>query len=79
MRHPIAWVNSVSNWGDLRARLGWCHLGPYGFSRDDEMVAFYNAHNRCIREFARVTGHKLIEVDIETGRYIVTILYIYIM
>ena len=64
-RNPIGWVNSVSNWGALRARLGQCHLGPYDLSHDDEMIAFYNAHSRYVREFARATGHRLVEVDIE--------------
>jgi hypothetical protein len=64
-RHPIAWVNSVSNWGDLRSRMGRCQLGPYDFARDSDMIAFYKAHNQYVRAFARFTGHTLIEVDIE--------------
>jgi len=64
-RNPIDWVNSVSNWGDLRSRLSRCHLGKYKFTRDEDMIDFYNTHTDYVRQFARAHNHTLIEIDIE--------------
>ena len=63
-REPINWVNSVTNWGNMRSRLSNCGFG-YDFSDDAKMVEFYHSHLNYVREFAQMYNHSLIEVDIE--------------
>lgn len=64
-RNPIHWVNSVTNWNTLRARLARCKLGRYDFRDDAQLIDFYQSHNEYVRSFARTHGHALIEIDIE--------------
>lgn len=70
-----AWMASVDDWNDLRARLRDCDLSGAGFPSgeggegpegDAELVKFVQQHEDNVRVFVKAhPSHKLVEVTIE--------------
>lgn len=68
LRPPLHWINSVSNWNDMRKRLGNCDDEFSNAIRSDEaMSRLYVRHTDTIRSFAARYNHRLVEVDIESS------------
>ena len=65
VRDARRWAGSVAAWGTLRHRLARCNLTAHDLRDDAQLAAFYEAHSAAVRAFARRTGHRLVEVDIE--------------
>ena len=64
-RDEANWVRSVDDWGDLRNRLSKCKVSTHNLMTDSGLVRFYKEHNAYVRDFAKRTGHALIDIDIE--------------
>jgi hypothetical protein len=61
----MKWATSVGNFHEnMHQRLTMC--GVTNGSSDFDLINAYNRHTELVRDFARRTGHRLVEIDIES-------------
>ena len=65
LRDSMKWATSVGNFHEnMHQRLTMC--GVTNGSSDFDLINAYNRHTELVRDFARRTGHRLVEIDIES-------------